>query len=641
MSSGAPPADEAQLPPTYTEGDHYYYDDANSEHMPPHGWYEHSCTQVGHPNSHNDPVRALACDPRKELIWVATASGMLHAHHAPDMARIVSAYIGEPTSDPSNHGDVRDILVSDSFVLAALSYGLAVVQRGGVLSASVRADTIRNPKAIALNPMSDNHVCIGGESRMLAVIDIQQQRILRQATLRGATGVTAAVWTAPQGASSLAVFSTSTGRISMCDPSTMREVNAIAAFAGTTTSIASSGYYLAATGLGTRGGVSYLEQTVKLYDIRAVQNPLPSVLFSTPPMFIAFDHATSQLYNTDGALWILSPHGVMQLLDISTVTNREPAYPLCDEIHLDAGSDVFTSMVVSSQGLLVLGDSGGFVHQWSSSDFLFHMFELGGAGMACEAGNFTRAFMTMANAGALGLLDGAHALPLSQRIENFTRYLLEQLHKDEGVEVDSTVLSVFGAETWSHGTFMGSKTNWERTARPFQHSLIYNVPETNEAPVDVREVIGEEKHNAAIGLQSDEQVPGKGTVLALDCEFVMVARDEANIFGDGTWQVVVPARKALARVSVIRGYGTLKGVALIDDYVAVREPVVDYLTRFSGLSEGDLDALRSSHKVSSLKTVYKRLRCLVDAGCMTETTAFAAIMMVTVEYCSRDKTFRR
>eukprot|EP00737_Agarophyton_chilense_P003649 gb/GEZJ01004326.1/.p1 GENE.gb/GEZJ01004326.1/~~gb/GEZJ01004326.1/.p1 ORF type:complete len:1275 (+),score=185.47 gb/GEZJ01004326.1/:389-3826(+) len=1032
------------------------------------------------------------------------------------MARIVSAYIGEPTSDPSNHGDVRDILVSDSFVLAALSYGLAVVQRGGVLSASVRADTIRNPKAIALNPMSDNHVCIGGESRMLAVIDIQQQRILRQATLRGATGVTAAVWTAPQGASSLAVFSTSTGRISMCDPSTMREVNAIAAFAGTTTSIASSGYYLAATGLGTRGGVSYLEQTVKLYDIRAVQNPLPSVLFSTPPMFIAFDHATSQLYNTDGALWILSPHGVMQLLDISTVTNREPAYPLCDEIHLDAGSDVFTSMVVSSQGLLVLGDSGGFVHQWSSSEsvkvnsssepvwttpvnpepptpsihmndfinsdigatipkcampefeceylteelfdlipsqsqrrkrgklytarmskgvdttpdlyprmpfarfplqisdeildaaqqhsfvsyaqappsflrnsesghkkrskvrsangkyrlqrergssspvgsvsnvnsnridlskpaerskyvemdlvawesiegfdfykynksprfcglenalpnvyvnpavqalyfcppvrtaignhschrdwciscelsFLFHMFELGGAGMACEAGNFTRAFMTMANAGALGLLDGAHALPLSQRIENFTRYLLEQLHKDEGVEVDSTVLSVFGAETWSHGTFMGSKTNWERTARPFQHSLIYNVPEStsfcdllehslhhkgdatrafceasgqfesmtqhrelrslpnvlllgcntkangyskwwfdmsdslhsprspsnvshnldeiaekaiqeekkivqsmrvelsdgisvtkidglasvgggslgydaaagsfgdtgdlmadydlsfviaqipptsqdveamnendgssakntaghlvayirvprayvekgnereekaakvdekqtdaewwcfndfviapcegfgevaafhslwkkpcvigyvrrdissrvkmvaNEAPVDVREVIGEEKHNAAIGLQSDEQVPGKGTVLALDCEFVMVARDEANIFGDGTWQVVVPARKALARVSVIRGYGTLKGVALIDDYVAVREPVVDYLTRFSGLSEGDLDALRSSHKVSSLKTVYKRLRCLVDAGCM-------------------------
>eukprot|EP00178_Gracilaria_changii_P021163 TRINITY_DN63032_c0_g1_i1.p1 TRINITY_DN63032_c0_g1~~TRINITY_DN63032_c0_g1_i1.p1 ORF type:complete len:1234 (+),score=167.62 TRINITY_DN63032_c0_g1_i1:168-3869(+) len=1115
MPSGSPPPEEAALP-VYSESDQYYYD-GTAEHVPTHGWYEHSCTQVGHPNSHTDPVRALACDPRKELIWVATASGMLHAHHAPDMARIVSTYIGEPSSDPSNHGDVRDIVVSDTSVLAAVSYGLAVVKRGGVLSASVRADTIKNAKALALNPMSDNHVCIGGESRMLAVIDLQQQRILRQATLRGATGVTAAVWAAPQGASSLAVFSTSTGRISLCDPSTMREVNAIAAFAGATTSIATSGYYLAATGLGTRGGLPYLEQTVKLYDIRAVQNPLPSVLFSAPPMFIAFDHATSQLYNTDGALWMLSPHGVMQLLDISTVTNREPAYPLCDEIHLDAGSDVFTAMVVSSQGLLVLGDSGGFVHQWSSSEavkvnsssepvwttpinpepptpsihmddfmdidigatipkvamqefeceylteelfnsfpseslrrkrgelhatriskgvdttcdlylrepfasfplqiadeildvaqqhtfvsyaqappsfvrnsesghkrqpkvrtangkyrlqgerrsssptgapnghvntidlskpterskyvemdlvawesiegfdflqyntsprfcglenalpnvyvnpavqalyfcppvrtaignhschrdwciscelsFLFHMFDLGGAGMACEAGNFTRAFMTMANAGALGLLDGPHALPLSQRIENFTRYLLEQLHKDEGVETESTVMSVFGAETRSHGTFIASKTDWERVARPFQHSLIYNLPrntpfcnllehslhhkgdttrafcessgqfesmtqhrelrslpnvlllgcntktsgysewwfdenespyplrspsssshnldkiaskamqdekkivesmrieitdgisvtqieslasgsstsfgydamhgsfgdtgnlmaeydlsfviaevpptsrdvdamnendgnsarnvaghlvayihvphvysktkdgdrersdqpkvnekhvgdewwcfndfviapcegfdevaafhkfwkkpcvigyvrrdinsrvkmEINDAAVDVREVIGEENHNAAIGLQPDEEVPGKGTVLALDCEFVMVSRDEADIFGDGTWQIVVPARMALARVSVIRGYGRLKGVALIDDYVAVREPVVDYLTRFSGLSEGDLDATRSPHKVSSLKTVYKRLRCLVDAGCI-------------------------
>ncbi|KAI0558618.1 Ubiquitin carboxyl-terminal hydrolase [Gracilaria domingensis] len=502
--------------------------------------------------------------------------------------------------------------------------------------------------------------------------------------------------------------------------------------------------------------------------------------------------------------------------------------------------------------------------------FLFHMFDLGGAGMACEAGNFTRAFMTIANAGALGVLDGAHALPLSQRIENFTRYLLEQLHKDEGVDIDSSVLSVFGAETRSHGTFMASKTDWKRIAKPSQHSLIDKVPrntsfcklvehslhhrgeatrafceasrqfesmtqhrelrnlpnvlllgcntkingysewwfdvsessyplrspsnasldldeiaertmqqekkimesmrieltdgisvteidslascgrsalgydavegsfgdtgdlmaeydlsfvvalvpptskgveainendgssarnvaghlvayihvprvysekgnelgekrekpevdkkhadaawwcfndfliapcqgfeevaafhkfwkkpcvlayvrrdiknrvrmEINDTLVDVREVIGEENHNEAIGLQPDEAVPVEGTVLALDCEFVMVSRDEADVFGDGAWQMVVAARMALARVSVIRGYGRLKGVALMDDYVAVREEVVDYLTRFSGLSEGDLDATRSPHKVSSLKTVYKRLRCLVDAGCI-------------------------
>lgn len=114
--------------------------------------------------------------------------------------------------------------------------------------------------------------------------------------------------------------------------------------------------------------------------------------------------------------------------------------------------------------------------QWCIScelGFLFHMFDLGGAGMACEAGNFTRAFMTMANAGALGLLDGPHALPLSQRIENFSRYLLEQLHQDDQSDEGSMVSNLFGTETVSHGMFTPSKTIWERRSRPFQHTLTY------------------------------------------------------------------------------------------------------------------------------------------------------------------------
>ena len=43
---------------------------------------------------------------------------------------------------------------------------------------------------------------------------------------------------------------------------------------------------------------------------------------------------------------------------------------------------------------------------------------------------------------------------------------------------------------------------------------------------------------------------------------------------------------ALARVSVLRGSGPSAGVAFIDDYVAAAEPVVDYLTRWSGIRPG-------------------------------------------------------
>eukprot|EP00737_Agarophyton_chilense_P000491 gb/GEZJ01000548.1/.p2 GENE.gb/GEZJ01000548.1/~~gb/GEZJ01000548.1/.p2 ORF type:complete len:142 (-),score=7.62 gb/GEZJ01000548.1/:2199-2624(-) len=111
--------------------------------------------------------------------------------------------------------------------------------------------------------------------------------------------------------------------------------------------------------------------------------------------------------------------------------------------------------------------------------------------MSCEAGKFTRALMIMANAGALRLLDWAHIFPLSQKIENFTRYLLEQLQKDEGVELEGTVLYVYGAATWSQGTFIGSRTNWERIARPFQHSLIYDVPESTS----FSDLFGHSLHN--------------------------------------------------------------------------------------------------------------------------------------------------
>ena len=79
--------------------------------------------------------------------------------------------------------------------------------------------------------------------------------------------------------------------------------------------------------------------------------------------------------------------------------------------------------------------------------------------------------------------------------------------------------------------------------------------------------------------------------------------------------MVKPARLSLARVSILRGEGTMAGVPFIDAYVQQAEPVVDYLTRYSGLHPGDLDPSVSRHHITTMKAAYLQLRQLVDAGC--------------------------
>ncbi|KAL7275645.1 poly(A)-specific ribonuclease [Rhizina undulata] len=110
--------------------------------------------------------------------------------------------------------------------------------------------------------------------------------------------------------------------------------------------------------------------------------------------------------------------------------------------------------------------------------------------------------------------------------------------------------------------------------------------------------------------------PRPGSLVALDAEFVSLQNEEIEVKADGTRSVVRPSRLGLARVSVLRGEGEQEGVPFLDDYIVTKDPVVDYLTEFSGIHAGDLDPMRSRHALVPLKVAYKRLWLLLNLGCV-------------------------
>lgn len=130
--------------------------------------------------------------------------------------------------------------------------------------------------------------------------------------------------------------------------------------------------------------------------------------------------------------------------------------------------------------------------------------------------------------------------------------------------------------------------------------------------------ISPNRDNTAIKheLLSQNELPGPGTLVSIDAEFVSMQQEETEYRSDGTKKVIRPPRLSLARVSVLRGDGLKGGVPFIDDHIHTSEIVVDYLTEFSGVKYGDLDPHLSRHTLVPLKVAYKKLRLLIDMGCI-------------------------
>jgi PAB-dependent poly(A)-specific ribonuclease subunit 2 len=58
----------------------------------------------------------------------------------------------------------------------------------------------------------------------------------------------------------------------------------------------------------------------------------------------------------------------------------------------------------------------------------------------------------------------------------------------------------------------------------------------------------------------------------------------------------------------------MEDIPFVDDYILATEPVFDYLTKYSGIKQGDLDRISSTKHLTTLKSSYSKLRCLEAQG---------------------------
>mmetsp|Transcript_6730 Transcript_6730/g.13677 ORF Transcript_6730/g.13677 Transcript_6730/m.13677 type:complete len:847 (-) Transcript_6730:3575-6115(-) len=329
-------------------------------------WFERCCVRGGGAaalggdgTGSGDPVSALAFDELTELVWVGTSCGWLHAHRLEAMERPHSSrpiLPGIQAVASASAFDVRDLVSTRFGCVVAAQGGVSWYRHGGIRVGMVSAPAQMEARSLCLSPVHDSHVFTCGGTTWLSLLDVERARVLQQSTLvvDSVHGAVSSAWT---NNARVILVASAGGRISLRDPTSLKEFDHVSPFFGTPTCVVTKGNLFATSSYLVQDGISYVDPMVTLFDIRMLKVPARTIPFTPGPWRLAFDRQGA----SDMMLWCLSIDGsVASFSD----THDDPL----DSFKLDASGDSFTTFRLSKHGLMAFGDSGGFAHLWASSD---------------------------------------------------------------------------------------------------------------------------------------------------------------------------------------------------------------------------------------------------------------------------------
>uniref|UniRef100_A0A668TAI9 USP domain-containing protein n=1 Tax=Oreochromis aureus TaxID=47969 RepID=A0A668TAI9_OREAU len=184
----------------------------------------------------------------------------------------------------------------------------------------------------------------------------------------------------------------------------------------------------------------------------------------------------------------------------------------------------------------------------------------------------------------------------------FNDFLIESIEKSEAAQFDVS---------WKVPAILCYAKRNYHTKYDLRSECQHN---QSEVKSDLYRTQKQRKTDATFIPLTVSEMPRAGDLVGLDAEFVKLSEEEAVLHSDGTKSTITPSQMSVARITCVRGQGPNEGVPFIDDYISTQEQVVDYLTKYSGIEPGDLDATVSSKHVTTLKSTYLKLRFLIDSG---------------------------